>query len=250
VVKFAGETHPGRVHKHNEDSIGWLIPEQLWLVADGMGGHASGEVASRIVKDTILKSYDAGKDDLRPAIMRAHEAIMEAARRDRQLKGMGSTIVMARIEDDHCRVAWCGDSRAYLWRDGSLRCVSRDHSYLQYLVETTNIPEEVAAQHPRSKVLVRALGTEESAPDETEFRLSANDWIILCSDGLNDELSDSEIAVILAACESPNQATQRLIEATLEHGARDNVSVIAIQCAKIAAGDGDATGMNKTLLRS
>jgi protein phosphatase len=229
VFDFSGETHPGRVRSNNEDAIGWLIREELWLVADGMGGYSSGELASRIVKETILKNASAHPDSLRPVILRAHEAILASAAEESQRYGMGSTIVLAKVDGRRCRVEWCGDSRAYLWRAGKLSRISRDHSFLEHLIELGELQPEDAHKHPRSRELTQGLGIGDPSPDATDFWIKSNDWVLLCTDGLHDELTDDEIAAVLAASSSPNEATQNLIAETLEHDAEDNVSAIVIK---------------------
>src|SRR5688500_6428484 len=105
MIQFSGETHPGAKLEHNEDAVGWLIPRQIWLVADGMGGHASGEVASRIVKETVLKRFAASDADLQDVILQAHDAVLDCARADPSRDGMGSTIVLVKVRGDTCQVA-------------------------------------------------------------------------------------------------------------------------------------------------
>lgn len=231
MIDFAGETHPGTKLDHNEDAIGWLIPRQLWLVADGMGGHASGEIASRIVKETVLKAGRVGDEALVALVLKAHDAVLAAAHADPARSGMGSTLVIARIRNSTCEVAWCGDSRAYLWRGGVLRRITRDHSLLEELIEAGVLSREDSQHDPRQRVLRQALGADSPVPDVEELTVQAGDWIILCSDGLHDSVSDAGIAAVLAASSAPNEASRRLVRTALEHGAEDNVSVVAIRCS-------------------
>jgi protein phosphatase len=231
MVDFAGETHVGTKLDHNEDAIGWLIPFRLWLVADGMGGQASGEIASRVVKESVLKRIRSGEDDIVAVILQAHAAVLEAAAVDPRLQGMGSTLVVARLLDGICQVAWCGDSRAYLWREGRLQRMTRDHSYLEELIESGELEPENARYDPRQRVLRQAMGAADTpVPEVKVFPVQTGDLIILCSDGLHDTLSDTEIAAVLNASAAPNDASRSLVRAALDHQAEDNVSVVAIRC--------------------
>lgn len=233
MVDFAGETHVGTTLDHNEDAIGWSIPLRLWLVADGMGGQASGEIASRIVKETVLKRFKAGDDDIAAVILQAHRAVLEAAAADEHRRGMGSTLVLARIRDGSCQVGWCGDSRAYLWRDGRLLRLTRDHSLLEELIAAGELTPENARSDRRQRVLRQALGapTFTPLPEVSNFPVQTGDLVVLCSDGLHDTLSDDEIAEVLRGNPDPNAASQGLVKAALDHQAKDNVSVLAIRCA-------------------
>ena len=136
-MRYAGRTHPGRRGGQNEDSIGWDEVRQLWFVADGMGGHASGEVASSIVKQTLL---EPGAPSLLEAVHRAHEAIARAAALANS--NMGSTVVALRLQAREGEIVWVGDSRGYLWRDRVLQPVTRDHSFLELLREQENLSDE------------------------------------------------------------------------------------------------------------
>ena len=155
-MRFAARTHPGRRGGQNEDSLGWDEASGLYFVADGMGGHASGDVASRIVKETLLGS--ALKLPLRAAVRRAHEEVAQAAADNTAHANMGSTVVAARIEDRHAEVAWVGDSRAYLWRGNVLRQLTRDHSYLEVLREQENLSETQLRGHPNKNLVTQTLG--------------------------------------------------------------------------------------------
>ena len=227
MTEFAALTHPGNRGGENQDSIGWDTRQRLWFVADGMGGHASGEVASRLVKDTLLAQ--AATVGVPAAVLMAHEAVLhEAAQRDLP-RGMGSTIVTAQITDQRsAQIVWVGDSRAYLWRGGSLSRLTRDHSYLEMLRAESDLSESDLRERAGANVVTQALGMGTPDPSQTNVPLRRGDWLILCSDGLPVELLDSEIAEILAKHVSPKAAADALFAATMEHGARDNVSIIVI----------------------
>lgn len=223
---FAGNTHPGRVRSGNEDAIGWQPERGLWFVADGMGGHASGEVASRIVSDTLLAG-DGGAP-LEQAIVDAHRAIVGAAEGDEALKGMGATVVAVQMDGATAHVVWVGDSRAYLWRRGRISRISRDHSFVELLREREGKTEEDLRDHPNRNIVTQTLGLADPKPSAVDLTLKRGDWILLCSDGLNDELTDDEIAAALKRSDGLETAVQQLIDAALASGGRDNVSVVLV----------------------
>jgi len=226
-MRYAARTHPGRRGGQNEDSIGWNEASGLYFVADGMGGHASGDVASRIVKETLLGS--ALNLTLRAALKRAHEEVAQAAEDNTAHSNMGSTVVAARIEDRHAEIAWVGDSRAYLWRGQALRQLTRDHSYLEVLREQENLSETQLRGHPNKNLVTQTLGIGNPDPSVVTEPLRKGDWLLLCSDGLNDELEDGEIAQILRAHAAPDAAADALIAAALARGGRDNVSAVVVE---------------------
>jgi protein phosphatase len=239
MTTFHGDTHPGRVHADNEDSIGWNVDAQVWLVADGMGGHSSGEVASRIVTDTILDEI-ARQVPLTQCVLNAHQAVADAASGQAELNGMGSTVVSMQIRDGECDVVWVGDSRAYLWRRGSIERISRDHSFVELLREGTEMSETEVRGHPQRNVVIQTLGMGAPVPGHEHLALKSRDWLILCSDGLNDELTDKEISNELERSADPKEAVGHLIQAALDRGGRDNVSVVIVECDKKVQGLGHA----------
>lgn len=228
MVRFGAETHPGRVAESNEDSIGWDTDRRVWLVADGMGGHAKGEVASRLVKETILERVSR-ELPLKQSILDAHRVILEAARQTPDQAAMGSTVVALQVRDRSCDVVWVGDSRAYLWRNGRIRRVSKDHSYLEMLLAKNVMSEAEARQHPQRHLVVQTLGMGEPAPSEEHLELRKRDWLLLCSDGLTDELTDDEIAEHLQKSSDPKQAVDSLLESALGKGGHDNISVVIVE---------------------
>jgi PPM family protein phosphatase len=226
MVRFASHTHVGRVHHHNEDSIGSDPTHGRWLIADGMGGHASGEVASRIVRDTIMSRTDL---PLAQAVQAAHVAVKTAGNAgDERYRGMGSTVVALALHAGEGEVVWVGDSRAYLWRRGALRPLSRDHSYVELLRDTTAITEAEVRAHPERNIVTQTLGLHDPAASSVQVQLRAGDWLMLCSDGLNDELDDVEIAAHLRRNRAPDGAVVGLVDAALAKGGRDNVSVVIV----------------------
>ena len=235
MIEFAAETHTGNRYQHNEDSMGWREREGLWLVADGMGGHARGEVASGVVKRSILSAASEPGRSLTSMIMIAHEAIVLEAI-ERSLHNMGSTVVLVKINEGLAEIAWCGDSRVYLWRQGELIRVTRDHSLLEQLLESGVVAPEQAFGHPQKHVLVQALGIENPRPEPSQItlELANDDLLLLCSDGLHDEVRDEGIAEILRASSSPNEIVSRLTQQVLAGEARDNISIICLRLSELA----------------
>ncbi len=225
-MRFAARTHAGRRGGENEDSMGWDESQSLWFVADGMGGHASGDVASRIVKETLLAA--AGMP-LISAFDRAHAALLEAAAQNPVHANMGSTVVAIRIGKGRSEIAWVGDSRAYLWRTGVLKGVTRDHSFLELLREQQPLSDAELREHPQRNLVTQTIGIGTPKPSLIDLPLRNGDWLLLCSDGLNDELEDREIAAVLALHCAPDSAADALIEAALAKGGRDNVSVVLVE---------------------
>lgn len=225
--RFSGRTHPGRRGGPNEDVIGWDEASNFWFVADGMGGHASGDVASRVVKETLLG--EALTLPLVDAIRKAHETVAATAKTNTAYDNMGSTVVATRIAERQAEIAWVGDSRAYLWRGGSLSVLTRDHSYLEVLRVQENLSEEQLRGHPNRNLVTRTLGIGTPEPSTAKLLLKRRDWLLLCSDGLNDELEDREIAEVLRTHLQLERATEALIDAALAKGGRDNVSAVVVE---------------------
>ena len=225
--EYGFKTDKGAVRELNEDAC-LAEPELgLWLVADGMGGHSTGDVASQIARDTIVERVREGSG-LSEAIQAAHRQVLKEAGIREGSEGMGATVVTALVDGADYQVAWVGDSRAYLY-DGELTQITRDHSYVQDLVLSGALSPEEANTHPSRHLLTRCLGV--NAEDTFEVglrhgRFQRGQEVLLCSDGLTDELSESEIASILGSNASAQDRVDRLIEAAIEHGGRDNVTAV------------------------
>jgi protein phosphatase len=227
---YGHASHTGWLRECNEDSY-LADPELgLWIVADGLGGEADGEVASAIVVAHVVERVRAGLP-LDQAITTAHTAVLEAVREGRGKAGMGSTAVGAHIRENVYQIAWIGDSRAYLWDGRHIARLTRDHSFVQELVDSGALREEVAALHPYRNVLTRCLGSSDGSSvrvDTVTGELYRDDRILLCSDGLTGELSDADIEAVFAAGQGVQETVDRLIEGALERGGSDNVTVLAI----------------------
>ena len=235
MIYFAA-THTGR-RKNNEDSM--FAPNGpdgfFAVVADGMGGHNAGEVASRIVVDTIVDALN-GADlpervtakDIENMLIAANTAVYDNAKKNRERLGMGSTATVAVFKRDSMIVGQVGDSRAYLLSNGQLSQITKDHSYVQLLIDKGYITQEEAQYHPQKNIITRALGTEEAVQVDTiTVPLGDGDTVLLCTDGLNGVVPDNSIADILRA--GINTAADSLVEAALASGGRDNITVIIAQ---------------------
>lgn len=223
-------THTGRVRDLNEDCVLADPALGLWIVADGMGGHESGEVASRIAVDFIHEQVAQGVG-LRDAAARAHEVVTLAAEQGLGQQGMGSTLVALRVQGLQYEVVWVGDSRAYVWRPDGLVQLTRDHSFVQRMVDEGQISSAEAARHPYRNVITQALGVADLDQVEVghvQGGLARHELILLCSDGLSGEVPDGEIRTLLDGDGTPQDKAQALIDAALEHGGSDNVTVVVV----------------------
>lgn len=236
-LDYSAASHPGLTRSNNEDCF-LSKPEQgLWLVADGMGGHEAGEVASALVRDTIEHNTRNNPHlSLLDAIQQAHLSIINSAKQGIGAPGMGSTVVALKSQDQRYQIAWVGDSRAYLWtpsrEGGRLEQLSTDHSYVQMLVESGAIRAEDAEFHPEKNIITQCLGMQELAQvkvDHLENQWQENQWILLCSDGLTDEVNDKTIAQILCDASDCVAAVDQLMHAALTNGGRDNITLQIIE---------------------
>lgn len=228
MIRSATATDTGRHHDLNEDSLGQDLERSVWLVADGMGGHAAGEVASRVARDTMLQSIASGHS-LHEATLAAHAAVVREAEADQARKGMGTTSVLMQIREAVCELVWVGDSRGYLYRKGTLRQLTKDHSFMQMLIDRNHLTEEQARTHPKRNVVTQVLGYNEPVPDAVSCPLETGDTLMLCSDGLYDELTDAEMATLLAEGGELQDCVDRLVDAACEKGGRDNISAILVR---------------------
>jgi len=239
MIYFA-KTHIGNVRKTNEDSF--YIPPGgglFALVADGMGGHNAGDVASRLTADTVVKTLDSVKEPpvkkshIKGALHAANKEVWTDAKNNPERQGMGSTVTLAVFSDSGVTIGQVGDSRAYLYRNGKLEQITKDHSYVQLLVDNGFISKTDALTHPQKNIITRAIGTEKDVEaDIIRHDAEEGDVWLLCTDGLNSTVSDETIAEIL--CNGAENAADALIEAALKGGGHDNITVV------IATTGGDA----------
>jgi len=224
-MKAIGQSRKGAGEGPNEDAIGWDEQRSLAVLADGMGGYASGEVASRLVKETLLASEPDA--DLAAVVRSAHTLICKAsAENPESLGGMGSTVVAFRIADRVARIVWVGDSRAYLWRHNRLRPLTRDHSVAEHLRHAEHLSETQIERHPLRRTVMQALGKELLAPSVTELPLRRGDWLMLCTDGVTGVMADTAITGVLRGARSMTDAAEVLISTALASGSTDDISVV------------------------
>jgi PPM family protein phosphatase len=236
------KTDTGRQRRDNEDNAYARAP--VFVVADGMGGAQAGEVASRIAIEAFEGGLpDAGSPEerLRTLVREANHEIYERARADRQRAGMGTTLTAAYVDDAHVAIAHVGDSRAYLFRDGTLQRLTQDHSLVDELVRRGKLTEEQAAEHPQRSIITRALGPEPDVEVDTwTYPARAGDVVLLCSDGLTSMISEERVREILVANENLDAAADALINEANEAGGRDNITVVLFRLEEVADGDGVA----------
>jgi len=232
-LKWGASTDVGMVRQQNEDS--YLAEENLYVVADGMGGHNAGEVASALAVTTLKAGARSGIDTVerfRELVQQANTAIYTASLDDSTQSGMGTTLTALSIvagEEPRVLVANVGDARTYMWRNGALTRLSVDHSYVQELVNEGIITPEEARVHPRRNIVTRALGIDRSVVvDVFSHLVRTGDRIVLCSDGLVDEVSDADIAVVLGQHSDPQDTAEALVMVANTAGGRDNTTVIVV----------------------
>lgn len=253
LSRSAGQTEVGLVRSSNEDAI--LLDERagLWLVADGMGGHAGGGEASRLASGKIHASVRDGAS-LRESILAAHHAIRAGQTNSSQFADMGTTVVALHESRGAFQIAWVGDSRAYSFdaHSGRLEQLTRDHNLAGLMIESGELTRAEAARHPRRHMLTHCLGLQGSR--EPRVDLIEGCWqdgqlILLCSDGLSGELDDLQIADVLASQASLPDKVQMLIRRVKNAGARDNVSVVLIAAPAPGAGPSERRGWRRWLAR-
>ena len=229
--EYGTATDVGLLRANNEDAL-LAAPELgLWVVADGMGGHEAGEVASDIAQQAIRERY-AKHQNLTQAVLQAHEAILNAVAAGIGKAGMGSTVVALATKGTQFEIAWVGDSRAYLYspfKRSRLQQLSTDHSYVQSLFKSGLISREEMATHPDKNIITQCLGSTEL--DRIQVDSIREHWhkdqrLLLCSDGLTDCVSEPEIAKLLGQTPTPQAAADALIQAALSGGGRDNITAV------------------------
>lgn len=226
MFRVIGKTHPGAVREHNEDAFFFDQEDGFAVVADGMGGYAAGEVASDIVVKSLTEIRPKA-EGLVAALVECHNRIVEHGKVHPESKGMGSAAVAARFTPKQLSVCWAGDSRAYLFNPQSgLRAVSRDHSYVQWLLSQGQISESQARVHPDRNLVTQCLGINPPQPELTTVAWNQGDVLLLCSDGLTDELDDQRINEIMKSASDHQAALDQLVDCALNAGGKDNITVV------------------------
>ena len=223
----------GKVRKHNEDSILDRPEIGLWAVADGMGGHAKGDMASQMVVESLKKLHEGTNlvryvDDIEDRILDVNRKLIEKAKESKKRVTIGSTVVIMLAYERYCIYIWAGDSRLYRLRKGELRQITTDHSQVELYVEQGLISREEALGHPHGNMITRAVGAmEDLYLDMDILEMESGDRYMLCSDGLTKHIPDMEIQEILRNGNA-EQTCRKLIDVTLSRGAGDNVSTVVV----------------------
>ena len=226
-VEAGVATDIGRVRERNEDSF--LVEPPLYAVADGMGGHRGGGVASELALEKVEELFRAGKSSLAEMVHAANRAVFERSMSDRKVMGMGTTLTAATVDDEGVHLAHVGDSRAYLLRAGAFRQLTDDHTLVNRMVKAGEITREEADVHPHRNVVTRSIGTEaEVEVDQDDVPVIDGDRFLLCSDGLTGTVTEPQIQAILEATPKPQEAADRLIKAANRAGGIDNITVVVL----------------------
>ena len=226
---YGSRTEIGNVREHNEDSLTVLPP--LFAVADGMGGHEAGEVASEITINTLndLAPQSADAEALARAVVAANLNVIKAPSQGVGREGMGTTLTAAILEKERLVIAQVGDSRAYLLHNGSLQQLTRDHSLMADMIEAGQLTEAEARVHPNRSVITRAIGSDpHMQPDLYELNVETGDRLLLCSDGICGMIEDHEIASIMRQAPSAQSCADQLVEAALAAGGFDNATAVVV----------------------
>jgi protein phosphatase len=255
-IQAGARTDLGRVRKNNEDCFAMDSSLQLYVLSDGMGGQAHGEVASKLAVETVLTHCKQAENSratpifgesstevsertnrLASAIRLANRKVFEMAASNPEQKGMGATVVAAWIDSQRLSIAHVGDSRAYLLRAGSLDQLTADHSLVAEKVRVGILTPQEADASEMQSVLTRAVGTQNSVDVDTDEQvLLAGDFLLLCSDGLTRMVTDPEIASTLLTSSSAQESAERLVDLANEYGGVDNVSVIVLHAVESSEG--------------
>ena len=236
-VEAGVATDIGRVRERNEDSF--LVEPPLYAVADGMGGHRGGGVASELALEKIEELFRGGKSSLAEMMHAANRAVFERSMADRKVMGMGTTLTAATVDDEGVHLAHVGDSRAYLLRAGAFRQLTEDHTLVNRMVKAGEITREEAEVHPHRNVVTRSIGTEpEVEVDQDDVAVIDGDRFLLCSDGLTGTVNEPQIQAILETTPKPQEAADRLIKAANRAGGIDNITVVVLDIH-----EGDATDL-------
>jgi protein phosphatase len=249
-IRYAAKTDPGLKRNHNEDYFSLIEDEQLFLVADGMGGHACGEVASKMAADVIREFFARSRDDdstwpykmdrhltylenrLVVGIKMANQRIFEAAAKDARLKGMGTTVVISQIAGDRLYIAHVGDSRCYRIRGEAVEQMTRDHSLLEdYKDARPDMSAEEQRKFPHKNVITRALGMRETVQvDVSADDIQDGDVFVLCSDGLSGMVDNRKLMDTVRKTDDLERVVTGLVEAANGAGGTDNITVLALEC--------------------
>lgn len=241
-VRVGSASDIGQVREGNEDSFLVLAP--LYIVADGMGGHRGGEVASSLALETIRRLFEARQGSLAEQVVEANRAVFERSQQDRSVAGMGTTLTAALVDGDRVHLAHVGDSRAYLLRGGDLAMLTEDHTLVHRMVMEGEITEAEAETHPHRSILTRALGVDPAIQvDELDVQMIPGDRVLLCSDGLTGMVPDGQIGEILSTTADPQEAVDALVRVANRAGGIDNITAVVLDFVE---GEGEPSRTSTT----
>ena len=236
-VRVGATTDIGRVREGNEDS--YLVLEPLYAVADGMGGHRGGEVASSLALETIQGMFERREGSLAEEVVEANRAVFDRSQNDRSVSGMGTTLTAAQVDGNRVHLVHVGDSRAYLLRGGELAQVTEDHTLVHRMVMEGEITPKEAETHPHRSILTRALGVDQTIQvDEGDVETVPGDRILLCTDGLTGMVPEGQIREIALETPDPQEAVEKLIKVANRAGGIDNITAVILDFEDDGGGPG------------
>lgn len=250
ALKAVYKTDVGRVRKNNEDSVGIFINndgQRLAIVADGMGGHLAGDVASSMTLTALkemweeserIQTADQAEEWLKSKIVQVNRDLFEHSNNHAECEGMGTTIEAVITTNLFATIAHVGDSRCYILNESGFQQLTEDHTLVNELVRTGQISKEDAEHHPRKNVILRALGTEQTVNiDIKTITFEEGDNLLLCSDGLSNKVSEEEMAEILKNDDNLDKKAETLISLANEHGGEDNITLAIVEFSEFSEGD-------------
>ena len=236
-VRVGAATDIGQVREGNEDS--YLVVEPLYAVADGMGGHRGGEVASSLALETVQGMFERREGSLADQVEQANRAVFDRSQNDRSVSGMGTTLTAAQVDGNRVHLVHVGDSRAYLLRRGELTQLTEDHTLVHRMVMEGELSQEEAETHPHRSILTRALGVDQTVQvDEGDVEVVGGDRLLLCTDGLTGMVPEGQIREILLEAAEPQEAVDRLVKVANRAGGIDNITAVILDFADGGGGPG------------
>ena len=236
-VRVGATTDIGQVREGNEDS--YLVVEPLYAVADGMGGHRGGEVASSLALETVQGMFERREGSLAEQVAGANRAVFDRSQNDRRVSGMGTTLTAAQVDGNRVHLVHVGDSRAYLLRGNELTQITEDHTLVHRMVMEGEISEEEAETHPHRSILTRALGVDQNIQvDEGDLDVGSGDRLLLCTDGLTGMVPEGQIREILLETRDPQEAVDKLVKVANRAGGIDNITALILDFAEDGGGPG------------
>jgi protein phosphatase len=237
-VSVGAATDIGQVREGNEDSF--LVVAPLYAVADGMGGHRGGEVASSLALETVQGMFERKEGSLADQVVEANRAVFDRSKNDRSVSGMGTTLTAALVDGSRVHLVHVGDSRAYLLRGGELAQLTEDHTLVHRMVMEGEISQEEAETHPHRSILTRALGVDQSVQvDEGDVEVAAGDRLLLCTDGLTGMVPEGQIREILLESADPQEAVEKLVKVANRAGGIDNITAVILDFSEDGSGPGE-----------